>query len=55
MSLLYLFYAEELPEDDIKQIPASAVNDNFPKDLFEMYRFSTAFLNKGDFKLGALS
>lgn len=39
---------EELPED-IKRIPTSAVDSsNFPKDLFEMHRLSTAFLNKGE-------
>lgn len=46
-----MHYAEDLPEDDVQTIPSSsAIDVNFPKDLFELHRLSTAFLNKGDFR-----
>lgn len=49
-----LHILEELPEDDVKHIPASAIDVHFPKDLFEMHKLSTAFLYKGDFQLSHL-
>ncbi|KAJ6649691.1 hypothetical protein Bhyg_04930 [Pseudolycoriella hygida] len=46
LHLCYNFALESLPDDDVKHIPSSMVDANFPKDLFEMHRLSTAFLNK---------
>ncbi|XP_037039979.1 uncharacterized protein LOC119076981 [Bradysia coprophila] len=46
LHLCYNFSLDELPEDEVQFIPVPATDVSFPKDLFEMHRMSTAFLNK---------